>query len=623
LLGFAGLTSVGATSLQFQSADNIIAGIYQNYVNLSGAIFQCGGSVAVRYAEEASDVGAHSWSSSGGGGAFGGGASPQSVTSSMLVFWISPLLAPSAPIVLTPRVNDKFTIGSTQDVTYTSATDPVVDTEDLTYDIYYSDNNGITYNLIDTTAPGILTYAWDTTGLPAGTYKIKVVANNGTDDGQPGFSGSFQLFADVPPGAPTNLSPTGYISQAAQTFTWLPVNPDFDTQSHYELEWDNDQAFGSSSTTGTVASTAPSHAFSASTDILSTVGTFYWRVRTKGAVDGTFGPWSAAVTVIVSAAPATPTITSSNTATTALWPITFTAIAHTQFRIRLVLSGDPRLNTIVQSSAFSFTTPFPLANGEVWSVFVSVFDPITGLESAEATQTLTVSYIGPTKPTIAVIALSEEGAFQIIIGNATPADIDHSRIYRSLNGADFELISPRLGANALYLDYHVANDLYSDYNEYTYMARSYKVSTLGFTDSDPSSNVGIILGSLHLHVVDKTSTTSNASLKVKLSITDPIIKRFIKKQRNVAMKGRTQFITYAGQAKHTELVYQVVIPRGDTTTYAALEAVFNADATLCIRDTDKNKIFGRFLELPRQDDLAANRFTLSFTESDFREVYTR
>jgi hypothetical protein len=602
----------------FESPDNLIAEPGEMFDVPLGWEPHSSLSLAVRYAEEAGDVGSHTWNSRGYRNDVIGGFS---ISGAVVGFWIIPLQAPSAPIVTAPATNGKFTVGSTQTISWTGATDPNVDTEDLIYKVYKSADNGNSYTLLTTTAAGVLSYAWDTTGSTAGNYKIKVVANNGTDDGQPGYSGTFQLFADTAPSAPINLLPFGYISQAARTFTWQAVNPDFDTQSHYELEWDNDPAFGSSSTTGTVASTTSAHAFLASTDILSSLGTFYWRVRTKGAVDGTFGPWSATQTVIVAAAPATPTITSSNTATTAIWPVTFTAIAHTQFRHRWILSGTERFNGIVQSSAFAFSSPFTLANGEVWTLKVSVFDPTTGLESAEASQTLTVTYTGPATPTLAVTEV--DGGFQLQVTNSVPSDIDHTRIYRSHNSGDYELASPKLGPNALYIDNHVANDLDDDYNAYSYKARSFKVTTLGYTDSLASSQVGVDLQYLYLHVVDRTSTTSNAGLKVRLDIEGEIIKKFVKNHRSVAFTGRTEFVTMAGQARHAELTYNVVIPRNDTTTFPALKACYDANATLCIKDPDHNLYFGRIPVLPREDDLATNRFSITFIEEDFREGYRR
>lgn len=622
LVGCAGVVATDDLGALFLGADNTVEKFYVNYVDLSGAVFRCGGSIAIRYAENAGDAGAHTWTSRGGG-LFNPGSLPNSVTSSLLAFWVSPLQAPSAPRVTAPATNGKFTVGSTQRITYEGASDPNVDSEDLIYKIYVSNNHGITYTLLTTTAAGVLFYDWDTTSYGPGTWMVKVVANNGTDDGQPGYSGEFQLFADVPPGAPNQLSPTGYITQAARDFTWVGNFPDFDNRLAYNLRYSSNPDMSAPTTVGKTTSAIGLHNFSASSGILSSLGTKYWQVADYGEVDDTQGAWSSPATVIVAAAPATPTITSSSTANTAFWTLTFTAIAHTQFRVRLVLSGNSRLNTIVQSSAFNFTTPFELADGEVWDVYISVFDPVTGLESAEAHQTLTVTYTGPATPTIDVVVLNDIGAFQISVTNSVPADIDHTRLFVSHNGGDYQLVSPKLGPNALYLYHHGANDLHADYNEYVFKARSFKVTTLGFSDSAPSSNLGLTLTGLHIHVVEKASTTSNAGLKVNLLIEGPIIKRFIKKHRSVPMKGREKYITYAGVFKQTVLVYNCVIARNDTTTFPALKACFDANRTLCFRDSDHNKIFGRIFQLPSEEDLATNRFSLVCEEESFTEVYTR
>lgn len=618
-LGAVTFSAIPEITVDFISPDAIFVGHCETPIRESfGRWVVPPLTVSVKYAEDSGDPSSHTWQSIGSDLVF-----PFAASSGMGGFWITPLQAPSAPTVYAPAANAKFTSGSDVTISWTGATDPVIDTEDLTYDVYISNNNGISYGSpIVTTSAGVLSYVWDTTGYGAGNYKVQVIANNGTDDGTPGYSGTFQLFADTTPSAPINLSPSGYISQAARTFTATAVNPDFDTVSAYELRWSTNPDMSSPSTTGTVVATEISHAFSASTDILTPVGTKYWQVRTKGAVDNTFGPWSAVQTVIVAAAPATPTITSSSTATTAIWPVTFMAIAHSQFRHRWELFSE-RFNGIVQSSAFGFNSPFSLGNGEVWSLFVSVFDPTTGLESAEATQTLTVSYTGPDTPTIEVTPLNEVGAMQIAVTNTDPGDIDHTRIYRSLNGADFQLISPRLGPNALYLDFQVANDFGTITNEYVYKARSFIETTLGYTDSAPSDGEGVLLPRLFLHVVDKTSTTSNAGLKVALNIEGKISKKYVKNHRSVAQEGRSKFLTRAGQAKHTELTYNVYIPREDEVTFPALQAVFDANATLCCKDCDMNKVFGRILELPRTDRISDIRFSLTFIESEHQEFFNR
>jgi hypothetical protein len=614
----AAIGSEGGSGGYFHSNDNIAT--FEGFSILSPGSNGTMLSVAAAYATAAGQAAGHTWNKLPVD-IYGG------ATSGMAGIWLNPLQAPSAPIVTAPVTNGKFTAGSTVVIAWEGASDPNVDTEDLIYKIYLSEDSGFTYGtLLTTTAAGVLTYDWVTTGYSAGIKKIKVVANNGTDDGEPGYSGEFQLFTDVAPSAPFSLSPVGYISQAAKDFTWVANNPDFDTQSAYELEYSSSPAMTSSTTTGTVVSAVSLKNFGASTGILATPGTYYWRVRTKGVVDNTLGAWSEVATVIVAAAPATPTITSSATATTAIWPVTWSGIAHTKFRHRWILSGTERFNSIVQSSAFTFNSPFNLANGEVWTVKVSVFDPASGLESAEASQTLTVTYTGPATPTIEVVALDEQGAIQIAITNSDT--IDHSRILRQTvyGGDEYIVISPKLGNDALFLDYHAASDIGgsgSDEILYRYKARSYKVTTLGFTDS------GVVellqtLSKLHIHVVDKVSTTSNAGLKVALDVVDEVTKKYVKKQRSVGHQGRGQFITYAGQAKHIELTYNCLIKRAeDTTTYPALEAVHNANLPLSIRDLFGNKIFGRILELPKTDLHATIRFTITCIEEFHQEGHVR
>lgn len=616
------MPTIPTNGVLFQSADDIHEVIANRYRNFPGDpdTYQAGLSIAVRWATAAAQAGAHTWSSLGG--FFPSSISVSSASS--CGFWISPLLAPSAPVVTAPVTGGKFTVGSTQTISWNPATDPAVAAASLIYKVYITANDGITYTLINTTSAGVLSYAWNTTGYAPGTYKVKLVANNGTDDGLPGYGGNFQLFADTVPSPPVGLSPVGYISQAARTFTWTAVNPDYDSQSAYELEWSSGSDMSSSSTTGTVVSTTSSKSFSASTDILTPVGTKYWRVKTKGVVDATFGAWSEVATVIVAAAPATPSITSAATATTAQWTVTFSGVAHSKFRHRWVLSGTEYSNNIVLSSAFSFVSPFNLATTAVWNVYVSVFDPTTGLESLEGTQALTVTYTGPATPTIVTTAHVELGAIQVAVTNSDT--VDHTRItVQEVFGADVvEFISPRLGNDATFLYFATrADNGGTGANEliYRFKARSYTTAQ-GYTDSS-GSELSLTLEKLHIHVVDKTSVASDGRLHVSLPIVGDITKKYIKSHKSASYQGRTEFVTHAGQSKYAELTYDCHVVDGDTLTYPALKAVFDANATLCIRDPRGNKIFGRMKDLPKVSLHGLTRFSLTFIETEHTEYHAR
>jgi hypothetical protein len=576
-------------------------------------------NVAYKVAAAASDGKSLTWSSLGTQFPF-----PTSASSSMVGFWVSPSQAPSAPTVTAPATNGKFTVGSTQRIQWTPATDPNIAAASLTYKVYAS-GNGITYTLLTTTSAGVLYYDWNTAGSSPGNWTIKVVANNGTDDGAPGYSGTFALYADVAPGAPSELSPTGYISQDARDFTWTGNYPDFDTQKAYKLDYSSSADMSSPTSTGKITSTAALKSWAASSGILASTGQKYWRVATYGNVDDTQGEWSAPVPVYVAAKPATPTITSSSTATSAAWTVTFTGIAHSSFRHRWVLSGDVRFNQVITSSAFSFAAPFNLATGQVWDVYVSVIDPVTGLESAEAHQTLTVTYTGPAKPTLTLTVINALGAVQCEIDDADTCD--HFRLYRyktSEGASTAILISPKIGQSAkkaTFLDSQIESDA-----EYSYYARAFKVTTLGFTDSDVETATASFTN-LFLHIVTKTSATGNAGLSTSVMISGgEVIERINKKQRSEGHSGRDKMLTYAGQSVYTELVFDCLIPRTDTATFEVLQSIFNAlkgKTVACFRDQHGHKIFGKFLELPKIDSRTDVRFSLRAIEENHKEEFAR
>ncbi|MFW9991145.1 MAG: fibronectin type III domain-containing protein [Candidatus Odinarchaeota archaeon] len=143
---------------------------------------------------------------------------------------------PQPPIVtvISPNGGETFTSGSTATISWT-ASDPNGDS--LTYDVYYKDASF--WNLI---APGVTgtSYAWDTTGLPGGTtYKVRVVASDGSLTGEDQSDGYFTIHVNHPPSV-TVISPNGGESlHGTVAVSWTASDPDDDSLTYNVYYWDN------------------------------------------------------------------------------------------------------------------------------------------------------------------------------------------------------------------------------------------------------------------------------------------------------------------------------------------------------------------------------------------------
>lgn len=569
-------------------------------------------SAAVRYAAAAGDPGVHSWSSTFGG-------SPVNVFAGLCGFWVSPLQAPSPPVVITPATNDQITAGKTVDITYTASTDPNFASSALTYQASYTNNNGITVNVIGTAAAGVLTIAWNTTGLSPGLYKVYVRGYNGTDYGEYGVSGEFRIYADTVPNPPTQLAPTGYIAKDQnQRFSWKANNPDADTQSAYELMWDNDPAFGSSSTTGTVASANEFHDFTANNDILSTADTFYWRVRTKGFVDNTFGGWSQIATVITRNAPATPNITAPTAGsppTVGQFTGIFTSTGHVEYAYRVVQGSLSYSSGWLPGSVTSFLIAISVANSVACTLYVKIKDSF-GLESAEDSETFTPSYTGPTTPLLDLTTNEIDGTIQCAITNPVTVAAVYSRIKRWEDGEAESTaiwITPRLPNNSTFIHSQAAAGVTYNFRAVAFLA------TGGYTESTIETAT-VEFTELQIHTVTKSLTTGDAELSVSISIEGKTSDKIEKNQESVAHLGRTKYLTYAGVSGNYErMIYNCFIPRSDTQTIDKLLAILAADRLIWSGDRNGRALFGRFLNVDLNRIQTSDRFSLEVIEQRHRE----
>lgn len=206
------------------------------------------------------------------------------------------------------------------------------------------------------------------------------------------------------------------------------------------------------------------------------------------------------------------------------------------------------------------------------------------------------------------------GFNQVVITNSdTP---DHTDLFRYVDSEGILTairIAADLGEDAVFSDYHIVSGV-----GYRYFARSF-LSTGGYTDSDPSSLMVNTLDGLWISEVTSDSQTSNAAQSLNLFITTA------KKQQNYQnasrkFKGRTSAMTIFGQQTGLSFAYDVIIPRSSFAQLDTLQAIFDVNNTLCIRDPLGNRMFGRMNAIPFQDQINWDSFPLSFVQQDWTEA---
>lgn len=133
---------------------------------------------------------------------------------------------PTAPTVLYPSAGE--TLAGTINLQWSEAEDP--DGDDLTYKVYYSDDDGATKTEIATGIAGI-SVNWDTSLAPeGGNYKIFVCANDGKVDGPFASSGIFSIVH--------NYSPEELLLQGPVNTARVPLNPVFTAKVGIDPEGD-------------------------------------------------------------------------------------------------------------------------------------------------------------------------------------------------------------------------------------------------------------------------------------------------------------------------------------------------------------------------------------------------
>jgi hypothetical protein len=561
-------------------------------------------NVAVRFAEDAGDTGLHTWSSSSEN-LF----TPVSASAAIAGFWVSPSQAPSAMAFTSPTTGQLYAVGRDVPVTWNASSDPNVASSLLTYELEYT-INGFTWVPLDTTSAGATSYLWDTSGEdPSSTVQLRGRANNGTEYGPWAYSSIFTLLADSPPGAPQNVAPTGIVNQSEDLEITFTFNDPGDLQKTLEVQWSANADMSSPSTTGTITTSNAFYTFDASTDILATVGTRYYRVRNQGIVDSTNGTWSAIKTIQVTAPISAPNITFPTAAsppTSGTVLATFTGSGHTKIKYRIVSGGvELYVSADLITGGNSFTLGISLANDTTYTLFLKRAAS-DGLWSTEDSETFLVSYVGPAIPGLTATPIDEAGYIQFLIQNTdTPTGQ-----YIFIDGV--QLDTPLLPPDALF-NYAGA----TSGEEISVVVRAF-VSTGGYTDSVPVLATQNLQG-LFLFEPTQELTTANfvsAPIRVLEDSNEPEINTGL---AMVKLRKRTKQVAHFRRGFWRVLNYSVMVPSPQISVANQLEAWLENRSTVCARDNFSHKVNGNITSLDVADYMNSIRTPLVITENSYQE----
>jgi hypothetical protein len=303
--------------------------------------------------------------------------------------------------------------------------------------------------------------AWIDTDAPtSGTvqYRATVKTNGGTQGTlSSAVTLSNEMVLNVPPGAPTNLAPSGLVDVASPIVLSWEHTPSSDgaAQSSRQVHYSIDSG---STQTDIVSgnSTAESYSWTVDTDDFSAGETVQWRVRTAGSEPGTYGDWSAWQTITLrqslSVSVTDPSGTWEGGDITVEWTATAAWGSASQVAYRITMTDGTTTydsGTITSATASGTIPASAQRNLTDYTVTVTVTDNY-GLTSLPASTTVSTDFLEP--GTVGLTWEYDDGLGQLVL---TPAFDDETSsafddtvawmLERSLDQATWEQIGTFTG----------------------------------------------------------------------------------------------------------------------------------------------------------------------------------
>lgn len=530
----------------------------------------------------------------------------------LVAFKVNP--NPSIPTVLYAAGGENLTEGATVALKCSVATSPTVAASAIQYEFSSSLDNGGSWTLIGLSPAGVPMKTWPVSATLGNTNLIRVRAFDGTLYSLLyGYGTAFNIVAEANPAPPPTITiPTsGSVQPKSATLpiAWNYAGGPGNPQTQYTGQWATNPAFTSPTAIGPT-STALQNA-TIDTSGLTDGQIVYVRIKTKGV--SIYSAYSAAIAFIVASAPTTPNIT----APTAGSPPTSSSPTETiteasdfvARRMRTVQAGVEVQNDVVESNALSYVRPYAYSNGVAVTIYVSARNQY-GLWSAEDSETVTPSYSGPTKPTLAAVKAPDSGYILLQITNSGSLSFDE--LWRRENGQAKALairITPQFAANAQFADFATGST-----QSVIYFARAY--NGLVFTDSDDTAAQSITLTDIFLHAVSRSNTGSNVlggSVHMR-HLLGSGGHGFDESQITVDVLGRDEPGAIFGETVAERIAVNTFFRFSEQTAYDALLAIQDAQrsgAILLYRDSLANRFFCKLSDL--QTTIANEGYECSFS----------
>lgn len=342
-------------------------------------------------------------------------------------------------------------------------------TNQLTYQIQLSSNNGSTWKtIVNATPAGATSYAYDFINeTESATSKVRIRAYDGIAYSDWDESnGVFTIVHNVAPTTPTNLTPNGTIEdRATQTpMTWTHNDPNGnDPQSKFDLQW----RVQGVATWNTITQATTNQYYNAAANLFP-AGKIEWRVRTYDQA-GLAGPYSpiALFTAAVRTAPPTAIYPTNGASVPIARPtVQWSHPNQVKFWLRVKLTSTGAIVFDHQATAANkaLTITTDLINNTAYTLELAVMDE-QGLWSTFTTVPFQVSYTAPNKPVLSSENDHTNGHIKLMIESNDPAGtapvISHYDIFRKEPNGDFIKIVD--GLNAAGTAYEKKSTLTSDF----------------------------------------------------------------------------------------------------------------------------------------------------------------
>lgn len=411
---------------------------------------------------------------------------------------------------------------------------------------------------------------------------------------------------NIPPTAPTNLSPNGTSIDRAQIkrLSWQHNDTAGDGQSKFDLQW---RTVGSG-TWNTVTQTTPNQYWDAPANTFPR-GNIEWQVRTYDQAN-VVGPYSAQVTFFAGNKPTAPTILEPNGTIPVSRPnVSWSSADQSSYQVQALDGASTVWDTgeVVNGNKV-VTVGIDLTNNKTYTFKVRTKNA-DGVWSDWTQVSRLVSYTPPATPIVTVTPQNEKMLIQIT--NPTPIgsqpSIAYNNLYRKKTSESVWVrIATNIPNNGALVDYTVASGVYYDY----------KVETIGnnetITESAVQTQKTVFLG-IWLHCVDDPKGTLH-----RFALSNGNSDEWSTDGSLMKFAGRTRPVAEFGEVDDGRITanIQMLKGRGDRE---ALQRIVQRKTTVCYRDNRGRKMFGVIFQLPSNDAFYGYSVTISIDEIDFKE----